>query len=780
MNNQTPITDLLSGIDALWKVTKGDPTIKIAILDGPVDLNHPALKEASIQSVDTSKRKKIRSVHGTFVSSLIFANHHSGILGIAPECSGLVKSIYQEDDNGNLLSSSQSVIEQGIRVALEHGADIINISGGEQLSKGDHIITSLANALEECEKKGVLVVAATGNEGNDQIHVPASYPTVLAVGSIKKDGEASNFSNWTTTFSELGLVAPGENIMGAIPSETYQKATSNGTSFSTALVSGVAGLLASLQKQQGSKKDLLAIRQILLSSVTPCTVDEKIDCAPIMAGRLHIGNAMKEITNTTADSDKVIPNKIETDTVSPTISPKTANSIATTNPQNFLTLNNTNMENQTEVTPLSAPNEPQADAVTAQEVVTPPQQVIPSATTQAVVETVAPAQVVPSSCGCTSNVLPSEANSSFNPAINPGGYPTFRNTQLVNAIGQPSYDFGMRNNLDTFTALMKSWYEGLSYEVEENNKPVTKQRALAKELTDSPHDHKSMAAFLLFTEPVNVQPNIFMTSQLIWLLNLNATPVYAISPKLATFSDPIYIIMAHFLADNVGINYDVYMKYTQQFTPNYDPPLPKNLFVKDKDKDDVMRMVLPGYVSGRSKLINANYVEAVTPVAYGLKDWTLKALLDSMGIHDKPDNTKDTDKINEADNTDKAKDTKKTKFRKQLISILNRLYVTTLNMGKTPEDRALNYSLYNILELSDIVKKATDKKLQLSGYQVVPSKIERQNSIIREVQLTFFDPEDTNKAARTYSMQVDVSGVTPIMIGDIQEWYAPVKVATVG
>ena len=739
MKIQPNIIKILPGIDRLWGITKGNPKIKIAVLDGPVDLQHPALKEANITLLDIHEPKKVQSTHGTFVSSLIFANHNSGILGIAPNCSGLVKSIYQEDENGNLLSSSQSDIEQGIRVALEHKADIINISGGERLQNGNDIIASLANVLQECEKKGVLVIAATGNEGEDKIHIPASYPTVLAVGSIKQDGEASVFSNWSTLTSEQGLVAPGEDIIGAMPSTENQKAIANGTSFSTALVSGIVGLLASIQKQLGRKKDLLAIRQILLDSVTPCTVNERINCDPIMVGRLNIDNAINQI--------------LKTSSVSHTVISSTNTSI---NPHNFLTLNNTNMENEPEVTPLSATNDQPADAVMPQETSAKAAEVTPSEVTPVVNTTIKPSAVEVSSCGCTSSVTPSKASSSYNPATNPGGYPTFRNAQLVNAIGQPSYDFGARNNLDTFTALMKTWYDNLPKVTNSNGKD--EPGALAKELTDSPHDHKSMVAFLLFTDASGSQVNIFMTSQLIWLLNVNATPMYAISPRLASFSDPIYLTMATFLADNVGIDYTIYMDYTKKLsngTVNPGAALPKGLFVDNKDQDDVMRMVLPGYISGESKLMNQNYVEAVTPVAYGLKDWTLNALLKSMGIEE-------------------------TKLKEQLVSILNRLYVTTLNRGKSPDDRALNYSLYNILELTDIVKRATKKNLQLSGQRVVPSKIERQNSIVREVQLTFFDPTDTRKASTTYSMQVDVSGVTPIMIGEVQEWFAPVSVTSVG
>ncbi|WP_298512112.1 S8 family serine peptidase [uncultured Kordia sp.] len=743
MKTQTTVIETLSGIDKLWAKTEGDPTITIAVLDGPVDLQHETLKDASITSLDVPVLKKVKSKHGTFVSSLIFANHASGISGIAPNCSGLVKSIYPENGHGKLLSSSQADIEQGIRIALEHNADIINISGGEKLNEGETIISSLAAALELCEEKGVLVIAATGNEGDDNMHVPASYPTVLAVGSIKNNGLPSTFSNWSNATKAKGIVAPGENIVGAVPNNEHTKAISRGTSFSTALVSGIAGLLASLQKQQGMEKDLLAIRQILLSSVTPCTLDEKINCDRIMTGRLHIGNALESILKTTAQKSEH------------TLA-KTSSCTCTTKPQNFLTINNTNMENQTETTPSAATNDLTNTTVTQ---VTPVEQQTSSAQPDNTAVTASEVQV--SSHSYTTGVLPSqeEANS-FNPAINPGGYPTFKNCQLVNAIGQPSYDFGTRNNLDTFTALMKTWYDNLP-KIEDNGK--REQCALAKALTDSPHDHKSMAAFLLYIDATGGKPNIFMISQLIWLLNVNASPMYTISPRLATFSDPIYLIMTHFLADNVGINYTSYSKYLMKLNDYKNDPdkqaqykkelknLPKDLFTKDDNKDDVMRMSLPGYISGRSKLINGNYIQAVTPVAYGLKDWTLEALLKSMGIK------------------------KESEDKKGLVSVLNRLYVEALNKGQSPDDRALNYCLYNILEISTIVKETVKQKQQFSSYKIVPSKVTRQNSIVREVQLTFFDPKNTNKAATTYSMEVDVSGITPVLIGRIEEWYAPVS-----
>lgn len=734
MDHSVDIEQLLPGIDKLWEHTKGDRDIRIAILDGPVNLNHETLKDADITSLDPPENKKIRSAHGTFVSSLIFGQHSGAIKGVAPNCSGMVKSIYYEEQNGQLRSSSQTDIETGIRKALEHGADIINISGGEGLTDGSEIISTLANALQICEEKGVLVVAATGNEGVNKIHIPASYPTVLAVGSINEEGNPSTFSNWEKISTDTGLVTIGENLKGATPEQNSNLAIANGTSFSTALVSGVAGLLASLQKASGKPKNLLDIRKTLLQRVTPCVEEEGINCERIMNGRLNITRALDDILHHHEGQAPSSP------VATPQITPSGCSCSSSTDSKTLLTTNNITMENETNVQP-SAAFEPQSHSGGEQVSPSSSQEVTPSSAANGSVAIPAATSAV----SANSNIQPSEKSiadpgvasvATFNPALNPGIYPDFENSQLVNAIGQPSYDFVTQNNLDLFTAHMKEWYSDLPKVLKDN-------------LTDSPHDHLSMAAFLLYRDEHH-QPNALMASQLIWLLNMNSTPVYAISPSLAEFRGNIYYTMELFLADNVGLKVEAY----QEFTSNPESSAEWDTMFDDvKGDDDEMRMVLPGYISGQSKLLNRNVIESVTPVAYGLNDWTLNALMTSMKIEDS--------------------------YKDKLKSILKRLYVNTQNKGQTPDDRALNYSLYNIIELSEIVKEATEEGLQFSNYKIVPSKVSRQHSISREVQLTFFDPGNTNKAATTYAMQVDVSGVTPIIVGEIQKWEAPVSITTV-
>ncbi|MDW3193859.1 MAG: S8 family serine peptidase [Cytophagales bacterium] len=735
------LLEALEGISEIWARTKGDTKVSIAVLDGPVDLAHKTLKASDLKSLDPPSKKKVYSSHGTFVASLIFGNHDQ-IKGIAPNCSGVTKTIFKEEENGNLQPCSQTDIEQGILAALASEADIINISGGEKLQENEKIIYGLARALDECEKRGVLVVAATGNDGDRQLHVPAKYQSVLAVGSIRQDGIPSDFSNWDLVPNQ-GLVVPGENIIGAIPDNG--KAIATGTSFSTALVSGIAALLASLQVQTGQEKDLRFIRQVLLDSIKPCTKEQNI-CQRLLNGNLDIRKAMDKVLQPSIKSNTIIEESYkihpESNTNPSSVKERSKQIISTS------TSNNHNMNTNDQNSEHSSLHEETSNVAQHQN---------ESSMTNSPVEENEVATMPSNNLQTPSNgTFPSSTMERFNAALNPGDFPTFQNSQLVNCIGQPSYDFGRQNNMDTFTAYIRAWYESLPDEVDGN-----RSKSIKTYLTDSPHDHKTMAAFLLYHDGIK-NPNILMASQLIWLLNLNETPTYSISPEPAVFSDEIYARMAEFLADNAGIDAKKYITYTSKINQNKlgstdcDPTETSNLKDILDTKNDLMRMVLPGYISGQTRLMNGNSIESVTPVAFGLYNWSLKELIKGTNQHSTEANTS-IPKVTVED-------------------VLNRLYVETLNRGQSPEDRALNYALYNIITISNIVEKSANQHMQFSHLQVVPSRISRQNALLREVQLTFFNPDNTNHASRTHSMQVDVSGIVPVIVGDIQSWSSPVSV----
>jgi subtilisin family serine protease len=194
----------------------GDPEIRIAIIDGPVDFAHPSLRTARLFA-DTSAPANgfpVRSEHGTHVASVIIGTPDSPVVGIAPNCTATVYSIYRENDLGGLEPTSQAAVALAINRALDDGADIINISSGEQTGTGQaHRI--LADAVERCAKLGKLIIAAAGNDGCRCLHVPAALDSVLAVGACDLNGEPLPFSNFGDSYLENGILAPGKDVKGA-------------------------------------------------------------------------------------------------------------------------------------------------------------------------------------------------------------------------------------------------------------------------------------------------------------------------------------------------------------------------------------------------------------------------------------------------------------------------------------------------------------------------------------------------------------------------------------
>jgi subtilisin family serine protease len=100
-----------------------------------------------------------------------------------------------------------------------------------------------------CAEQRVLMVAAAGNDGCACLHVPAALPSVLAVGALGEDGKPLDASNWGEAYRTKGVLAPGQNILGAVPAGDTSRLT--GSSFATPIVTGIAALLLSLGNQNG-------------------------------------------------------------------------------------------------------------------------------------------------------------------------------------------------------------------------------------------------------------------------------------------------------------------------------------------------------------------------------------------------------------------------------------------------------------------------------------------------------------------------------------------------
>jgi cyanobactin maturation PatA/PatG family protease len=289
------IASLLDGLEELWRATRGDPEVLIAVLDGPVDLSHPSLAGARLRVLPSLARQDgppgEATLHGTHVASLIFGQDAGPVRGIAPGCSGLIVPVYGEGGPGSLVACSQGELAVAIEQALEAGARVINVSGG-QFSPAGVAEQPLAEAVRRCAERDALLVAAAGNDGCECLHVPGALPSVLAVGAANRQGAPLDSSNWGDAYQMQGVLAPGEEILGAGPDGGL--AVRTGTSFATAIVSGLAALLLSLQRVLGRKPSPGAVREALLKSARkgPALSGSR----RWLAGFIHIPGAVSLIT----------------------------------------------------------------------------------------------------------------------------------------------------------------------------------------------------------------------------------------------------------------------------------------------------------------------------------------------------------------------------------------------------------------------------------------------------------------------------------------------------
>lgn len=296
--------------------------------------------------------------------------------------------------------------------AVQHGANVINISGG-QLSPTGTAHPLLADAVRTCVDGGVLIVAAAGNEGCDCLHIPGALDSVLAVGAMDWEGVPLEFSNWGEAYQRQGILAPGVNIAGATPSGGTT--TNSGTSYATAVVSGVAALLLSLQRKRGGNANAQSVRKGILASAIACEQQPAPDCRRVLAGRLNI----KGVMSTIQQGDRTMSDSIE-----PQVEQQ-AQPSATCQADDA-----TNESAATDVIASSSNANATPAAIATGTSATPNQEDRQPA---AALATETP-EVKPSACGCGC-----------------GGGPS----QLVFALGQLGYDFGTEARRDSFNQAMK-------------------------------------------------------------------------------------------------------------------------------------------------------------------------------------------------------------------------------------------------------------------------------------------------------------------------------------
>jgi hypothetical protein len=209
----------ISGDNSAWG--RG---VRVAVLDTGV-LQHPAFQVlvSSINLVDMPSDSTLVNSHGTAVASLI-AGSGANTPGVAPGAE--ILSIRVANDSGQ---SDSFLLAQGIIAAVDAGVSLINISMGGMGESG-----VLRKAIEYANERGVLIFAASGNNGVDQVFHPAASEGVIAVGAVDARGNHLDFSN---SGQEIDISAPGYGVNAAY--STNQVGMVSGTSFSTPIITGV-------------------------------------------------------------------------------------------------------------------------------------------------------------------------------------------------------------------------------------------------------------------------------------------------------------------------------------------------------------------------------------------------------------------------------------------------------------------------------------------------------------------------------------------------------------
>ena len=238
--------------------------VTIAVIDTGVDSSHPDLQGTVIDGVDFStvgvpngtSGVGSSAFHGTMVASLIAGQGStgSGVIGVAPKANLLAISI----GLGVPGSNTDDQIAQAVRWAVDHDADIINLS----LTRNSQTWPrSWDEAFSYAFENDVLVVAAAGNrtDQSSRPSAPATIPGVVSVGGVTKTQEPAEAS---TTGLGVAISAPAEDLLGAYPGEGYR--FWDGSSAAAPLVSG----LLALMKQADPKASANDLIERLLTSAT--------------------------------------------------------------------------------------------------------------------------------------------------------------------------------------------------------------------------------------------------------------------------------------------------------------------------------------------------------------------------------------------------------------------------------------------------------------------------------------------------------------------------------
>ncbi|BAY66533.1 peptidase S8/S53 [Calothrix brevissima NIES-22] len=275
----------------------------------------------------------------------------------------------------------------------------------------------------------------------------------------------------------------------------------------------------------------------------------------------------------------------------------------------------------------------------------------------------------------------------------------------VYALGTLGYDFGTEARRDTFKQRMSA---------------VSRDGVL---IPANPYDARQMVNHL------ELSPS--EAKSLIWTLNQELTPVYALEPQKA-FASEIYAVFQMLLAGQIQ---------------------------PEESDDYIERVSIPGNLTDRTvELFSGQVVPVLAlPNIRGIYGWQVNALVEAA--------------INTV--TPGASEPDNVRMRRSLKSFLHRIYYDLRNLGHLDRDRALNFAATNAFQAASTFAEAINSGMELDSIEIEKSPFCRLNSNCWDVMLKFFDSENSRRAKKVYRFTIDVANLIPVTLGAVRSWSVP-------
>ena len=236
-----------------WPLSEGDPNVVVAVLDQGVELAHPDLNmwPVSYSTISHTNDGSPVGNHGTACAGIIGAriDNALGVAGLAGKCRVMAIATNFADTE----------VAEGLYFAADNGARVVSMSFGVYPSWMIWNFAIIEAALQYCQDKNVVLIAATGNENQNVSRFPATDPRTIGVGGSNRNdvrkaiGDTSSENWWGACFGpDVEVVAPcleiptTDRLGGAGYTSTDYDMRFNGTSSATPHVAALAGLIISV------------------------------------------------------------------------------------------------------------------------------------------------------------------------------------------------------------------------------------------------------------------------------------------------------------------------------------------------------------------------------------------------------------------------------------------------------------------------------------------------------------------------------------------------------